>query len=316
MQDSVKLDRDKFIGGSDIPVIMDLSPFNTRFNLLLEKAGYKENDFAGNIYTEYGQTMEPKIRDYINGLDDHDAAGDFVEGKTVIELQGAPLNIRCHTDGQNARAVLEIKTTSQIFENLEDYKIYLVQLLFYMYCTNKAEGVLAVYRRPDDLNETFNPDLLQVFHVAADDHAATIEEIKNAVDSFLTDFEKVKQNPFITEEELLPQEIPEIARQIIAFEQQLRFYKDTERKAANAKERLKNAMEANGVKTWTTPNGYKITRVDDTPEKVVTKTVFNEQKMQQERPRIYKQYVEEIKEIKKGRKGYVKITEPKKEVEE
>ena len=63
---NVKVDRDKYIGGSDIPIIMGISQFKTRFELLLEKAGLKENTFDGNEYTEYGNIMEPKIRDYIN----------------------------------------------------------------------------------------------------------------------------------------------------------------------------------------------------------------------------------------------------------
>ena len=68
MQKSVNEDRDKYIGGSDIPIIMGISPFKTRFDLLLEKAGLKENDFTGNEYTEYGNVMESKIRDYVNKL--------------------------------------------------------------------------------------------------------------------------------------------------------------------------------------------------------------------------------------------------------
>ena len=63
---AVTVDRDKYIGGSDIPIIMGISSFKTRFDLLLEKAGIKENDFAGNKYTEYGNVMEPKIRNFIN----------------------------------------------------------------------------------------------------------------------------------------------------------------------------------------------------------------------------------------------------------
>ena len=51
----VTIDRDKYIGGSDIPIIMGISPFKSRFDLLLEKAGYLENDFKGNEYTEYGK---------------------------------------------------------------------------------------------------------------------------------------------------------------------------------------------------------------------------------------------------------------------
>ena len=37
MQTSVKQDRQKYIGGSDIPAIMGISPFTTRYDLLLYK---------------------------------------------------------------------------------------------------------------------------------------------------------------------------------------------------------------------------------------------------------------------------------------
>ena len=63
MQDVTK-DRSKYIGGSDIPAIMGISHFKTRFDLLLEKAQLQENQFDGNSYTEYGNELEPKIRDY------------------------------------------------------------------------------------------------------------------------------------------------------------------------------------------------------------------------------------------------------------
>ena len=66
MQTSVKEDRDKFIGGSDIPIIMNLSHFKTRWELLQQKAGLIEDDFKGNDYTDYGNIMEGYIRDYIN----------------------------------------------------------------------------------------------------------------------------------------------------------------------------------------------------------------------------------------------------------
>ncbi len=47
MEYDVTIDRDKYIGGSDIPAIMGLSPFTSRWDLLLEKAGLKERDFFG-----------------------------------------------------------------------------------------------------------------------------------------------------------------------------------------------------------------------------------------------------------------------------
>ena len=87
---AVTVDREKYIGGSDIPIIMGISPFKTRFDLLLEKAGLKENDFTGNEYTEYGNKLEPKIRDFIN----ENREDKFEEGKYIEN------DIRCHTDGR------------------------------------------------------------------------------------------------------------------------------------------------------------------------------------------------------------------------
>ena len=132
MQASVKQDREKYIGGSDIPVIMEISPFKKRFDLLLEKAGYKDNDFDGNIYTEYGNKLEPIIRDYIN----KDLESPFVEGKHTREaIERETIGVRLHTDGERLIApgeyeVLEIKTTGTNYDNVNDYKKYLVQLLY------------------------------------------------------------------------------------------------------------------------------------------------------------------------------------------
>ena len=163
MQKSVNEDRDKFIGGSDIAVIMNLSPFKKRFDLLLEKAGLKENDFEGNEYTEYGNVLEPKIRDFIN----EKYSKNFVEYK---KING---DIRCHLDGYDEDmeiGVLEIKTTSQIHDNLDDYKVYLVQTLFYMQETNKNKGMLAVYHRPDDFNEIVDKTTLSVYGIDINDY--------------------------------------------------------------------------------------------------------------------------------------------------
>ena len=97
----VTVDRDKYIGGSDLPIIMGISTFNTRWGLLQEKAGLKQNTFAGNKYTEYGNVMEPQIRDFINAKRKKKFAPDQV---IVDDLRG-------NCDGFNGDAILEIKTT-------------------------------------------------------------------------------------------------------------------------------------------------------------------------------------------------------------
>ena len=306
MQETVKQDRDKYIGGSDIPVIMNLSPFKSRFVLLLEKAGYKEDTFEGNVYTEYGNKLEPKIREYINR--NWVQTDLFVEGKHIREAEdGEIIGVRIHTDGENDKYILEIKTTSQIYERVEDYKIYLVQLLFYMVNTGKTRGLLAVYNRPEDLSEDFEAERLQQFIIPIENYTELCEEIGEACEKFIEDLKKVKDNPFITEEELLPTEITDITARIIAFESQLDYLKSIEKKIKDDKARLKDAMQTCGVKSWTTPNGYKITLVPDGEDEVKKK--FNESKLKEADPDTYNKYLEST--IVKGKIGYVKITAPK-----
>lgn len=316
MQETVNKDREKYIGGSDIPVIMNISPFKSRFDLLLEKAGYKENDFTGNVFTDYGNTLEPKIREYINdNITDYlkdPLCSDlnqykFTEGKHVREAEEDEIiGVRIHTDGENPQAILEIKTTSQIFDNVNDYKLYLVQLLYYMILTDKKIGVLAVYERPEDLDETFTPDRLHTYIIDANDYKDLIKEIGDSIESFIEDLKKVKDNPFITEEDLLPAEIPAITNRILAFEYQLKLMKETEEKIKADKARLKAAMQAASVKSWKTPSGYKITLIEDGEDKIVQK--FNESKFKEAAPETYKEFLED--KVQKGRAGYVKITPP------
>jgi hypothetical protein len=173
--------------------------------------------------------------------------------------------------------------------------------------TGKARGLLAVYQRPEDLSEEFESRRLQLFDIKLEDYTELCEEIGEACEKFIEDLQKVKDNPFITEEELLPVEIADITAQIIAFESQLDYLKSIEKKIKDDKARLKDAMQTAGVKSWTTPRGYKITLVPDGEDKADKK--FNPDKLKAEDPDTYNKYLEDT--IIKGRAGYVKITAPK-----
>ncbi len=294
---AVTIDRDKYIGGSDIPIIMNLSPFKTRFDLLLEKAGLKEDDFTGNEYTEYGNVLEPKIRDYINKKYNL----GFEEYK---KING---DIRVHLDGFNNASVLEIKTTSQIHNSIDEYKVYLVQLLFYMQEVNADFGRLAVYERPNDFNEEFDENRLTQYTICITDYKDLLEQINKAVDQFRIDLVKVKENPFITEEELLPVDLTELSNKVVALENQLAEMKKIEAQAKDLKTQLKAAMENNNIKKWETPNGVKITLVADGEDKIVRK--FNEKLFKDNNLDLWDEYNEEV--VQKGKNGYVKITLPK-----
>lgn len=294
---AVTIDRDKYLGGSDIPIIMGISPFKSRFDLLLEKAGLKEDDFTGNEYTEYGNVLEPKIRDYINKKYNL----GFEEYK---KING---DIRVHLDGFNNASVLEIKTTSQIHNSIDEYKVYLVQLLFYMQEVNADFGRLAVYERPDDFNEEFDENRLTQYTICITDYKDLLEQINKAVDQFRIDLAKVKENPFITEEELLPVDLTELSNKVVALENQLAEMKKIEAQAKDLKTQLKAAMENNNIKKWETPNGVKITLVADGEDKIVRK--FNEKLFKDNNLDLWDEYNEEV--VQKGKNGYVKITLPK-----
>lgn len=296
---AVTIDRDKYIGGSDIPIIMGISPFKTRFDLLLEKAGLKENDFTGNEYTEYGNIMEPKIREHLNLT-----AGTGFEFKEYKKVNG---DIRCHLDGYNEHEVLEIKTTSQIHENVGDYKVYLVQLLFYMENVECENGLLAVYERPEDFSEEFDSKRLKLYSIELSNYKDLLEQINKAVDQFRIDLVKVKENPFITEEELLPVDLTELSNKIVVLENQLVEMKKVELQVKELKTQLKVAMEKNNIKKWETPNGVKITLVADGEDKIVKK--FNEQLFKENNLDLWDEYSEDV--VQKGKTGYVKITLPK-----
>ena len=296
MQASVKEDRNKWLGGSDIPIIMGISPFTTRYDLLLYKAEIKENEFDGNEYTEYGNVMESKIRDFINSdLDDK-----FKE--TKYEYRES--NIRCHLDGENSTKVLEIKTTSQIHDKLEDYKVYLVQLLFYMHQVGKKDGILAIYERPEDFNEDFNEERLIKYNVNIEDYKELVDEILYEVNRFKEDLIKINENPLLTEEDLLPTSVKDLSYQILKIEERLKEFKELEQQEKELKENLYKAMVENNIKKWETPKGVKITRVDGSEDKIIMK--LNEERLKNENPLIYANYCEE--KVQKGKSGYIKIT--------
>jgi len=190
----VSLDRDKFIGGSDIPIIMGISPFKKRFDLLLEKACLKERDFHGNRYTEYGHIIEPQIRDYINLL-----YNTHFEPSRVIDG-----DLRLHTDGFNGECVLEVKSTSDTHASVDGYKLYLVQLVKYMEKHDVQKGILAVYERPEDLNPVFDANRLQVFEISLKQYISLLDKVNREIDRSRADLATLKENPLLSEQDFLP----------------------------------------------------------------------------------------------------------------
>lgn len=105
--------------------------------MLQKKDGLNENGFSGNEYTEFGNKLETKIRDYINSQE--------FTNKTVIEDKKVAGDISYHVILYNGETVLEIKTTSKINNNVDDYEVFLDQLLFYIQYMKSKKGLLDVF---------------------------------------------------------------------------------------------------------------------------------------------------------------------------
>lgn len=112
---------------------------------------------------------------------------------------------------------------------------------------------------------------------------------------------------------------------VIELENKLQQIKEVEKKILEEKEQLRQAMIEVNLKTWETPNGTKITLVEDIPESEIEVEVLDEETFKNNNKELIKQF-EEIKlqidekkkdyitiekKTKNGRKGYVRITLPK-----
>ena len=297
----VSQDRDKYIGGSDLSVICGISKFKTRWQLLLEKAGLEENTFEGNPYTRYGHYIEPFIRDHIN----------LVYNTQFIPNRIINGDIRCHSDGFNGECVLEIKSTSDIFSTVDGYKVYLVQLVKYMEQNQVEKGILAVYDRPGDMSQEFDPKRLQVFEIALDDYRNLLDYVNREIDKFRADLERLKENPLLSEQDFLPAgNLVALADKVAKLENQLAALKEIDKQCKEAKKALYNEMLKRKVKSWTMPNGTKLTMVMETPPGTKTVTEFDTDAFKADCPGIYQKYLKTVEKKTNGKAGYVRITVP------
>ncbi|ENH96702.1 phage-related protein, endonuclease of lambda exonuclease [Gracilibacillus halophilus YIM-C55.5] len=251
---NVTKNRNLYVGGSDIPTILGINKYKTQFELAQEKVGIKPNEFKGNEYTEFGNIMEPQIRDYINAVNSiHEV--HFKE-KTMVDEER---NIRSNVDGFDAEygLLLEIKTHGK---NL-DTKPYIAQMQLYMWHLGIEEGWLALYERPDNFDTEFDPNRLQIEVIERDDEF--IQKILNAIETFWIRCEFLKDNPNAAEQEFIDfgqNEVMIFAREVSKLEMQLAEFKEIEKQYKEAKQQLHDAMEAYDIKKYET-DVVTVTRV-------------------------------------------------------
>lgn len=113
--------------------------------------------------------------------------------------------------------------------------------------------------------------------------------------------------------------------QVIVLEEKLKMLKEVEKQIKDEKEELRQAMINANLKSWETPNGTKLTLVEDSPDEEIEVPKIDREKFLKENEELVDRYNSVMleyrskerdyttyeKEIQKGRKGYVRITLPK-----
>lgn len=289
---NVTQNRQKYVGGSDVPAIMGISPYKTQFELAKEKMGIVPREYQTNEYITFGNYLEPQIREYINvayGM-------NFVVDTYIDENR----HIRSNVDGidKEKKILLEIKTHGK-HPNL---KVYEVQMQLYMHQIGAEVGWLALYRRPASFDIEFDAGNLEIMKIERDE--ALIQDILKGIEQFWERCERLVVRPDMSEMEFysegndmdilvarantLLDDIAAMKKQVIEMNKELRPIQQS----------LYDAMDKNNVKKIETPHRL-ITRVLPSENKR-----FDHKRFKEEHPAIYDEYLKTIK-----RKGYVKVTE-------
>lgn len=113
----------------------------------------------------------------------------------------------------------------------------------------------------------------------------------------------------------VPNEIVELANEVMIAENKLLAYKELQDEAKELKEKLKQSMQKNNISKWVTINGTQITLIPDKEDSEEEISFINEERFYQENKELVDKYKEKrlnYKEFKtelvRGKKGYVRIT--------
>lgn len=150
VKDSVKDDRDKYIGGSDLPKVNN--PTSAE-RLIFEKT-HEQKDFT-SIYTEFGNIAEPLIRAYVS---EKFYEGESIEPSTTIIEREGKLGFRGNLDGDNTirKEVIEIKTLGENYFNdissmAKKVEAYRIQVGYYMMLKGYKKASIYIFKRPNIL---------------------------------------------------------------------------------------------------------------------------------------------------------------------
>lgn len=288
---NVTENRNVYVGGSDVPVILGLSKYKTQYELAKEKAEIVKSDFQSNPYINYGNKMEPMIREYINTVNSlHFRPETFVDEENWI---------RSNVDGydEDTGLLLEIKTHGAS----PTIKVYEAQMQLYMKQMNIEVGWLAMYKRPGDFDLEFDRENLQIKEIERDDDY--IQKILDSIETFWIRVQAIKDNPKMNETEFYTygNDMEKLAKRVERFEMKIVNIKEQakhiEAQQKILKQELYTKMEENDIKKFET-DLLSITRVLPT-----TSRTIDSSRLKKEKPDVYDSYTKVS-----NKKGFVKIT--------
>lgn len=273
--------RTQYVGGSDVPVILGLSKYKTQFELAKEKAGIVQPDKSSNPYIQFGNKMEPLIRDYINTMNSLNFHPDTFINKDDM--------IRSNVDGIDLenKMLLEIKTHGA---NPTE-RVYEAQMQLYFHQTDCDYGWLAMYHRPKNFDLEFDRKNLVIKEIERDQ--GYIEKILDSIETLWIRVEYLKEKTDMTEQEYysIGNDIDKLVARVERFELQMLEFEEKAKlikaQQKDFREQLYQKMEENDIKKIDTGD-LVITRVLPTTRKSIDST-----KLKKEKPDIYDQYLKE-----------------------
>ena len=156
----------EYLGASEVNIIINQRN-RSAYNLAQEKVGIIERKEVDNIYTRYGQAMEPLIINDVEKLGYH----FMVEKKRCHEYKLSGV-----VDGIDHRQkiILEVKT----FTNQPDMESYINQIHVYFHIWKYDKAILALYQR----SEVFDANHIELYNIDKD--SARLSMILDKVTEF------------------------------------------------------------------------------------------------------------------------------------
>ena len=282
--------RTQGIGGSDVSIIAGINPFRSAHQLWLEKTGQAEPEETESEYAHFGTLLEPIVRKEFTSR-----TGIKVRQKQML-LQSeeypfmfADLDGVINEDG--GMAIFEAKTASQYKAELWEEEVpagYILQVQHYMAVTGAKRAYIAalvggnhfVYHVVERDEEMIGKIIAMEKYFWEYHVRGGVEPVPDGSKATTKYFDKkfCDSNGMTVE---LPEEALSVCEEYERLSEQLKDLKTAKDATANQLKSYLREAEAGTV------GGRKVTW------KQITKSTVDTEKLQSEKPEIYKDYLKQ-----------------------